>query len=288
MIADARASGASRWLRSNCLACPDRAGKSDSKRSFSFHSPTGFYHCKRCGLRGRASEYVDTLSEDVQRQLDRLEDDGAEESKELPKGFYLLDEEPAKSSTNGRAAREFLDRRGITADKRAAYGIGAVLVPGNKWYGRVIIPLRAEDGSLYGFIGRSWFKKHEMPYLYSCGLQRAELLFGGGELYRETDDPLIVVEGTMDAIFLGRDCAAILGMPSGIQQEMFLESRRPVVLALDGDAWVRGWSMAQQLRSLSLCQGGHGRYAALRLPGGTDPDEIDPDYLFQAAREAVR
>jgi hypothetical protein len=27
MVADAKASGNSRWLRSNCLACPERAGK---------------------------------------------------------------------------------------------------------------------------------------------------------------------------------------------------------------------------------------------------------------------
>jgi hypothetical protein len=39
---------------------------------------------------------------------------------------------------------------------------------------------------------------------------------------------------------------------------------------------------------LSLCQGGSGRFSALRLPGGTDPDEIDPDRLFEAAREAAK
>ena len=276
MVADARASGNSRWLRANCLACPERANKQDSKRSFSYHSPTGFYHCKRCGLRGRAADYIDLVPDKVQQQLDHLADDGAKESTELPQGFYALDEEPARSSRNGAAAREFLERRGIGEGKRRRYGIGAVLTPGTKWYGRVIIPLRAADGQLLGFIGRSWQKKHPLPYLYSQGLQRGLLLFGGEHLHRETDEPLVIVEGSMDAMFLADrgDASAVLGMPSHEQQVMLLEARRPVVFGLDGDAWLAGWGLSQQLRMLSLCQGGRGRFAALRLPGGTDPDEI--------------
>jgi hypothetical protein len=290
MVADAKASGNSRWLRANCLACPERAGKTDTKKSWSFHSPTGFYHCKRCGLRGRAAGYLDLIDDPVRRQLDHLADDGAKESTELPAGFYLLDEEPGKSSRNGGEARAFLNRRGIDEPKRRRYGIGAVLVPGSKWYGRVIIPLRAPDGQLLGFIGRSWQKKHPLPYLYSTGLQRGLLLFGGEHLHRETEEPLVIVEGSMDAMFLmdRGDAAGALGMPSSEQQLMLLEARRPVVFALDGDAWLAGWGLAQQLRMLSLCQGGSGRFSALRLPGGTDPDEIDPDRLFEAAREAAK
>jgi DNA primase len=154
----------------------------------------------------------------------------------------------------------------------------------------VIIPLRAPDGQLLGFIGRSWQKKHPLPYLYSTGLQRGLLLFGGEHLHRETEEPLVIVEGSMDAMFLmdRGDAAGALGMPSSEQQLMLLEARRPVVFALDGDAWLAGWGLAQQLRMLSLCQGGSGRFSALRLPGGTDPDEIDPDRLFEAAREAAK
>jgi DNA primase len=94
----------------------------------------------------------------------------------------------------------------------------------------------------------------------------------------------------MDAMFLmdRGDASAVLGMPSSEQQLMLLEAKRPVVFALDGDAWLAGWGLAQQLRMLSLCQGGSGRFSALRLPGGTDPDEIDPDRLFEAAREAAK
>lgn len=287
MVADARASGSSRWLRANCLACPERVGKTDSKRSFSYHSTTGFYHCKRCGLRGRAAELAGGIDLDTQHELDRLADDGARESTALPEGFFLLDEEPAKSSHNGRWARAFLDGRGITEDKRRAHGVGAVLLPGSKFYGRIVVPFRSSDGQLLGFVGRSWQKKHPLPYLYSTGLRRGEFLFGGEKVHESTDEPLLIVEGSLDAIFLGGASAAVLGKPSHEQLDILIEAKRPVVFVLDGDAWLEGYGWAQRLRAASLGQGGRGLYAALRLPGGTDPDELPPDFVFSAAREAV-
>jgi hypothetical protein len=287
MVADAKASGNSRWLRANCLACPERANKQDLKRSFSFHSPTGFYHCKRCGLRGRAAGYVDLIDDPVRRQLDHLADDGAKESTELPAGFYLLDEEPGKSSRNGAEAKAFLNRRGIDEPKRRRYGIGAVLVPGSKWYGRVIIPLRAPDGQLLGFIGRSWQKKHPLPYLYSTGLVRSSILYGHQNLFRETDTPLLVVEGAFDSMHLEDDSIACLGMPGDAQLEIMLEAKRPVVFALDGDAWLLGYGLAQRLNAAAAGQRLPVRFGAIRLPGGMDPDEFPPHELLDAARVSV-
>lgn len=289
MLASARASGASRWLRANCLACPERKGKTDTKNSWAFNSSNGFYRCLRCGLKGRVSGFASWVDERVLSESERLAEEGATECFELPTGFRLLDEEPARSSLLAEAPRRFLDARGIGEEKRRAAGIGACFEQGCAFFGRVILPLRGQDGSLVGYVGRDWNKKSEAPYKYPKGLRKGEILHGADKAYVRTDEPLVMVEGYLDALYLsgGGDAVPCLGMPSEHQMDLLLEAERPVVFVLDGDAWVKGFQAAERLRAASLAQGGRGLFGALRLPGGTDPDEYPPAEIFQAARGAV-
>ena len=231
----------------------------------------------------------------MRRETDRLADDGAREAGELPGGFYLLEEEPAKSSQAARPAIEFLERRGIRAETRRRLRIGACVVPGGSrscvgrdYYGRIVIPIYAVDGSLHGYVARAWRKDHPMPYMYPRGMLRGEIVFGHEELWRQTDEPLLVVEGVLDAAYLGPGAVPALGIPSPEQLAVIVESERPVVLGLDGDAWLRGYALAQLVRAAQAAQGRKPSLSALRLPGGTDPDEYPPEAIWEAARQAAR
>lgn len=291
MLASARASGSSGWLRANCLACLDRAGKLDTKASFRMSTSSGFYECMRCGLRGFVDgDYDRYVPERVLSASERQAEEEARECREWPGGFYLLEQEPALSSRTAQPARAFLDRRGIDARKRAQARIGACLLPGHRFYGRIIAPLFGSDGSLCGYVGRSWEKRHPLPYLYPKGMRRGAILHGAHLLHRKTDEPIVVVEGYFDALYLsdGGDAVPVLGMPSEDQMTLMLEAERPVVFCLDGDAWLTGYALAQRLNAAAIAQALPARFGALRLPPGCDPDELSPQDVFSAARDAVR
>lgn len=288
MVASARSSGAG-WMRTNCLACPDRAGKADTKASFAVSVKTGYYRCLRCRLRGFLPGHERFIPDAEQQAADRKAKEGDVECRRLPKGFHLLDSEPAVSSRVAQPAIQFLNTRKIGRDLRVRAGIGACLLPGTRFYGRVICPLTGDDGQLVGFVGRAWDKHAETPYLYPMGMHRGEILYGAELVTRQTDDPLVIVEGFFDALYLSSDgdAAAVLGTPSEAQMDILVEADRPVVFVLDGDAWKLGYAVAQRLRAASLAQGKRGRFAALRLDPGADPDELPPSEIFQAAREAT-
>ena len=290
-LAAARASGSSGWLRTNCLACPDRVDKLDTKASFRMSTSSGFYECMRCGLRGFVDgDYERYVPQRVLSDSERQAQEEARECRELPVGFYPLDREPALSSRTLRPAYEFLDKRGIDAAKRARGGIGACVAPGQRFNERIIAPLRGASGELCGFVGRSWEKRHPVPYLYPRGMRRGAILHGAHLLHRKTNAPLVVVEGVFDALYLSDagDAVPVLGMPSEEQMTLLLEAERPVVFCLDGDAWVKGYALAQRLNAAAIAQRLSARFGALRLPPGLDPDDFAPSEVFSAAEQAAR
>ena len=282
-------------MRANCQACPERAGKQDTKHSFAFNMNSGFYHCLRCGLKG----FVDDdkrhafVSEKQKQRSAALAEEGDVECRVLPKGFALLDTPEMQRSVTASYPRAFLDARKITAPLRVASGIGACLTSESRFAGRVVCPLRGEGGQLVGFVTRSYVGS-SVPYLYPKGMERGELLYGGDKLYVKTDAPLVIVEGFFDALYLSQagDAGAVLGMPSNFQLGMLLEAlldtERPVVFALDGDAWQKGIAYASMIHSAAAAYGRRVRVASLRLPGGIDPDDLPAEEVFEEAAAAVR
>jgi DNA primase len=90
-----------------------------------------------------------------------------------------------------------------------------------------------------------------------------------------------VVEGVFDALALWPDAVAVLGKPSDQQVDALINAKRPVVIVLDGDAWLEGKWLAAR-----LCLRGK-RAGHIRLPPGVDPDEVDRKELEQQAMEAL-
>jgi DNA primase len=145
----------------------------------------------------------------------------------------------------------------------------------------VVVPILSPDGEWLGHVGRSWQKDAELPYLYGKGLQRRETLYNAAALNVQTDKPVMVVEGVLDALALWPDAVAVLGKPSEPQIWALADAARPVAVVLDGDAWSEGEALAMTLRLEGQ------RAGSVRLPPKTDPDEVDRGWLDEEVRRCL-
>ena len=158
---------------------------------------------------------------------------------------------------------------------------------------RIMFPIRDPRGRCIAFGGRAMRADAPAKYLNS---PQTELFDKGRTLYnhgpaREAvgrGEPLVVVEGYMDAIALGRAGLGGAVAPLGTalteeQLELLWRIAPEPVLAFDGDA--AGMRAALRVVDLALPRLGPGR--SLRfclLPAGQDPDDL----LRTSGAEAVR
>ena len=242
--------------RGVCPVCTERKGSPDRKGSLWFHAEKRFFGCWRCGLKGR------------------LDDDGPRLAPppvaEPPPVPTLPDEAVALASADGRTARalkparDYLTgTRGLSWEVVEATGAHACL--GGFYGGRVVFPVHRR-GDVRGFVARAW-APCDRPYLYPRGFDRSAM-WNGDALDSGATGPVWVVEGVFDAARLWPDAVALLGKPSAVQIDILARSPRPVVVALDADAWREGRALALKLR-------GRGAAASwVRLPPGSDPDTL--------------
>jgi len=289
MLASCRSSSGG-WVRNNCAFCA-ADGLTDKKLSWAYNLSSCVWHCKRCKRSGYNPEAKHATPRAAVEQAGKP-DPRAEEATKPPEGFYLLDEEPARSSQVCQPALAFLDKRGVTREIRERASIGVAL--GGRFFGRIIIPIFTDDGKGWlGYVARSWVKKSTVPYLYPVGMDRGSLLYcvdengkhrhRGEVVTQETFEPLWISEGAFDSYtFLPYEGAAVLGQPSTWQMDLFRKARRPIIFVLDGDARFHGWALRQQLRLAALAQGSATRYGATFLPSGADPEDVPLDELIAA------
>lgn len=260
------------WIRATCPLCPE-----DHKISMGLNTATGGYNCFKCGTTGwlppEMRDFDVPTEEQVQEPRERPVLD-------LPEGFVKIYEEPGWSASMFDPARAYMEKRKISDSVCAAVGIGAVT---RGWLvGRVIIPL-IEDGVCRGWVARDYTKTAERPYMYPKGLSRHETLFNSVTLRDELDEPALVVEGCFDALPYWPDATACLGKPLNTHIPLILAAKRPVIIALDGDAWEEGWVFHLKLRHL-----GGTHVGFVRLPSGEDPGSVDPNWLREKARAAAQ
>ena len=258
------------WWRA---ACPFCQGRDDS---FSYNPETHYFHCFRCPVRGMLHEEVEELV-------------GAGPSKEEqsaallaitkpPEGFFLL---AGDMSQTLAPARDYMHKRGIPEHVWHEAQVGACAH--GKYAGRVVIPNLLDDGGWFGYTTRAYDKgvPKKLAYKYPPGSWRGDVVYNQPALHSRSREHLYIVEGAFDALFLWPHAVAVLGMPSERQVALLAGSKRPLVAVLDADAWVQGWALSQKLR-LEGCRAG-----AVRLVDGADPDEVDPAWLWEAARESL-
>lgn len=288
-------------MRGNCPFCEIRTGKPDKKQCLGLHVVSAKWHCFRCGTGGLLQEMPDDLTS-FRPDVAEVE----QHSIEAPDGFVELYREPGWSSISCDEPRAYLRGRGLDDDLGFDARIGAVLSGCGggceprcircKLKSRVVVPIfDVEMKEWLGWSARAWYKDAFRKYLYPPGMQRAALLYNHAALHVETDEPAYIVEGVFDALALWPDGVAVLGKPSSFQLEALITARRPVVVALDGDAWREAEVLAQRLRFEGQ-QAGFVRLQKLALggslyssgnTGSLDPDELDQADLRQRGRDSL-
>lgn len=253
------------YARTNCPLCATAKGSEDRDGSLWGNAENGFWGCFRCGAGGRLE--VEGWEPPAQA--------GPRPVVELPPGYYPIGEGAGLTAESLEPARRYMASRGVPVAVQAAAGVGACI--SGPAAGRVIVPIRRRDGSLAGWVGRAWgpaWKK----YLYAQGTER--VLYNAQAIDRETDEPVLAVEGTMDTFAFWPSAVAFLGSPTETHALELERSRRPVVVVLDGDAWRQGEALAMRLRLAGV------RAGAVRLGPREDPDER-PEEVLRLAQGCI-
>lgn len=269
------------WKPVLCRVCND-SGRKGKRAGFKFDTGGVVgYHCFNCGHKAKYDPSVSrSLSKAMTEiltafnvpkdEIDRL---GLEAFKPrdlilnstvkveytpieplvvpLPSHFYPL-AEAGPNDVWAEIAREYLEHdRGIDPNSHPfhlAHKTGDPVL--DRWFGRVIIPI-FKDNTLIFYTGRDLTGKKQKKYL-SPSYSREKVLHGFSELFRQTDEPLYIVEGWFDAFVING--VAILGNEiSGPQTTWLNKSYRKKVYIPDrlGDGWVaaedalsKGWSVS--------------------------------------------
>ena len=130
--------------------------------------------------------------------------------------------------------------------------------------GSLVIPVKDGEGRLVGTITRRL--NREPKYLYSQGLRKSRLLFGGHKI--ESCKFVYITEGSLDAMWLHQNnlpAVSLLGATmSKVQEELLMQLPvEELVLCLDNDK-AGEIGMQKALTSLSArC-----RVSRVNLPGG--------------------
>jgi hypothetical protein len=254
-------SGASRGgktARALCPFCVDE-GYSGRYKNLALTYQTGRWGCYRCKRWGylKGSEY-----------LIQGEEEGAPTTSGPPAGWQEIGARPTLATVSAWA---YARSRGISEDAITETRMGVALQKPEEgeqdFRHRLVVPILGQDGETWlGHVGRSLLKDPPLPYLYSRGLSRGKILYNAKALQENTERPLLVVEGTLDAAFLWPDAVAVLGTWSDPQVELLRATKRPIAVVLDGDAWRKGEALALILQLYGV------RAGYVRLPAGKDPD----------------
>ncbi len=265
---------ASGWLRANCPFCLLQSGKADRRASLGVKPKICYFACFKCGARGTHPGLAEAGVQVAVAAVAKIEE---APNVGPPEGFARLDGDAVGSVFFDEPVR-YLRSRGITDETVIAAGLGAVLF--GYWGGRIVVPvLDAAEQTWLGFSARDWTNKSALRYRYPKGMARGKLLYNEAAVYRETDQPLLLVEGVFDALPYWPDAVACLGKPGAYHKQLLLEARRPIAVCLDGDAHHESWATSEYLRLHDKVAG------AVQLPPGADPNTVPTTWLRE---ESIR
>lgn len=258
------------WYPVLCKVCND-SGRKGSRAGFKFDAVKVAYHCFNCGHstvfdpethKNMPEKMVQVLTdfnvpEDEWKavlltNLTKRDKDGNTKIQNrssptqsvepavipLPPHFYLL----SSASPNDQWAQlacAYLDtERGVDPKSynfMLSHPNGDPEV--DKWSKRVIIPIFKENQLIF-YVGRDLTGKLTQKYL-SPSYSKEKVLYGFEELFRQTEEPLYIVEGWFDAFAING--VAILGNEISEAHATWLNrSQRRKVYIPDrlGDGWV--------------------------------------------------
>lgn len=267
--------GYNRWVTIDCVVC-DRASK--MRVCLDENDPRfSYYQCwsPSCGVRGffGAHHEHDTKKPAEKRLV----------SASLPEHF-----EPLSTKSGGvkqrRLAkfRTYLYNRGVSQFLIDECNLGCV--PDGKLAGMVVIPYY-KNKEIIGWVGRSIYKKR---YHYPDDWPKTQWPYNGDELFVESEDPAIVVEGQFDAINLWPFGVGVGGQPTEEDWALMLSAKRPLVMAFDADEGTKSEYGSMKLMLLAMRKRSSAKFAWMKLPPGTDPGGHDREKFLTKAFAIAR
>lgn len=297
------ASGSS-WRRANCPFCVERGEpKPDTHQSWGLNTDTGYWHCFRCGAKGVSAAHAQGDAAGF-GALSKLE----QAFKPKPAGAASAHDGPAPlhpdtfmgppetwtplESDDGQGL-VFLRARAYMASRKIEPATIAAAQVGSCYRGlfrdRIVVPVLSRRSDQWlGFVGRTWYNAAEtkaaeeasrkrgyefLRYRYPRWPTRGMCLFNERALDAKSDRPVMVVEGVFDALPYWPDVVACLGKPTHDQVRILSQSRRPIVMCLDGDAWEQSYMTALEVGFAGV------RTGFVRLPPREDPCSVDREWL---------
>ena len=128
-------------------------------------------------------------------------------------------------------ALNYLYKRNVTDSDILKYNIG--YCDEGMYSNRIIIPSYDSEGELNFFVGRDFYSS-KMNYRNSPTTKDVV----GFELFINWDEPIILVEGPLDAITVKRNCIPLFGkniMPN-LYKQILINNVKTIYICLDSDA----------------------------------------------------
>lgn len=195
---------------------------------------------------------------------------------ELPKEFIPLSKIPKGISPEYKHAITYLKNRSISTDDIKKYNIG--YCSSGRYRNRIVVPSYDKSGTLNYFIARSFEKEARLKYdAPSCS--KTEII--GFEYYINWKIPVILCEGSFDAIAIKRNAIPLFGktIPKALMLRLAQSEVKTVYIALDNDALKEALTYAENLINM-------GKEVYLIELGGKDPSDLGFDAMVKLLHNA--
>jgi DNA primase len=181
----------------------------------------------------------------------------------LPKEFIAFKDASSglKMTPHYRKAFNYINKRNITDTMLQMYNIGFCYH--GEYENRIIIPSYDSEHNINYFIARSYLDKAKMKYK-NPEAQKEIIIFN--ECLINWDEPIYIVEGAFDSIFLPN---AIPMLGKFMSEHLFLklyDNAKKITIVLDPDAW----GDAERLYHKLNCGKLMGKIWIIRLNGNQD------------------
>ena len=179
----------------------------------------------------------------------------------LPKEYKPLFE-ASTSDVVVRQALRYLKERGLDATDIKRYNLG--YCESGRYKDMIIIPSYDEHGTLNYFVGRN-FGPGDIKYKNP----QASKNIIAFDLLINWDSPIVLCEGTFDAMAIKRNAIPLLGktLPEKLMKKIVSSSVKQVFIALDNDALKQALEYCQTLLN-------HGKEVFLVDLNEKDPSEL--------------
>jgi DNA primase len=152
----------------------------------------------------------------------------------LPKEFISLSDVPKGLTLlpQYRQSLNYIKKRNITEEIIKKFNIGFCY--DGEYANRIIIPSYDENGKINYFVGRSYLTNVKLKYK-NPEAEKEQIIFN--EHLINWDNPIYIVEGPFDSIFL-ENAIPMLGKKLSEKLSIKLyETAKKIIIILDGDAW---------------------------------------------------